>query len=59
MIRIAPRSSRIASASRKILSEDGILEPSKASTPTAKAMSVAEGIAQPFSATGSAALVAT
>ena len=44
---IAPMSSTIASESRKIFSGDGTRLPSKASTPTAKAMSVAIGIPQP------------
>ena len=59
MMRMAPRSSRMASASRKILSDEGTRGPSSASTPTAKAISVADGMAQPLSATGSPALIAT
>ncbi len=49
----------MASASRKIFSEAGMRGPSSASTPTAKAMSVAVGIAQPLSAAGSPVLMAT
>ena len=43
MMMMAPRSSMIASASRKILSDGGAREPSSASTPRAKAISVAAG----------------
>ena len=53
MMRIAPRSSRIASVSRKIFSADGTRLPRSARTPTAKAMSVAAGMAQPPFVTGS------
>ena len=47
MIATAPMSSTIATAVRKILSCGGTRDPSKASTPIAKAMSVAAGIAHP------------
>jgi hypothetical protein len=47
MMMIARRSSRMASAVRNILSETGTREPRRASTPRAKAMSVAVGMAQP------------
>jgi len=50
MITTAPRSSMIARAVRKIFSEAGTREPSRARTPRAKAMSVAAGIAQPWRA---------
>jgi hypothetical protein len=53
---MAPRSSKMASASRKTLRPIGTRAPSSDSTPTAKAMSVAAGIAQPRSATGSVRL---
>ena len=49
----------IARASRKIFSDGGTRSPSSASTPRAKAMSVAAGIAQPFIATASPWLTAT
>jgi len=52
MIATAPRSSMMASATRKTLSEAGTRRPSSASTPSAKAMSVAEGIAQPRRVSG-------
>ena len=47
MMTIAPMSSTIASVSRKTLSELGTPRPTSATTPTAKAMSVAIGIPQP------------
>jgi hypothetical protein len=47
MMTTAPRSSMIASAARNTLSEAGTREPSSDSTPSAKAMSVAVGMAQP------------
>ena len=40
----------IASANRKVFSEAGTLRPSMAQTPSAKAMSVAAGMAQPRNA---------
>ena len=49
----------IASAARKTFSEVGTRGPSSESTPSAKAMSVAVGIAQPRSVAGSPALKAT
>jgi hypothetical protein len=52
MIATAPRSSIIASAVRKILSETGTLDPRSAKTPSAKAISVAVGMAQPRSVAG-------
>ena len=48
MINIAPRSSIIARAVKKIFKEIGTLEPSKDKIPNENAMSVADGIAQPF-----------
>ncbi|MNJ75156.1 hypothetical protein D3C77_722000 [compost metagenome] len=48
MITTAPRSSRIARADKKIFNDNGARLPSRASTPRAKAMSVAAGMAQPF-----------
>ena len=48
MITIAPKSSIIANAVRKTLREMGTLFPNKDKTPSEKAISVAEGIAQPF-----------
>ena len=47
MTMMAIRSSIIASAIRKIFSEAGTLRPSMAHKPSAKAMSVAAGMAQP------------
>ena len=52
MMIMAPRSSMIASASRKIFSSAGARGPSSVRTPSAKAMSVAVGIAQPRSVAG-------
>ncbi len=43
----APRSSTIASATKKVRSDFGILFPSNAKAPKAKAISVAIGIPQP------------
>ena len=48
IIIIAPKSSIIASATKKTFNDIGLLEPRRDSTPIEKAMSVAEGIAQPF-----------
>ena len=48
MINIAPRSSIIARAVKKTFKEIGTLEPSKDKIPNENAMSVADGIAQPF-----------
>jgi hypothetical protein len=53
MIRMAARSSKIASVSRNTLSGVGTRSPKTLSTPRAKAMSVATGIAQPSAAGGS------
>ena len=47
MTKMAPRSSTIARAARKILREVGTRLPSSESTPKANAMSVAIGIPQP------------
>ena len=52
IIIIAPRSSIIAKAVKKTFKEIGTLDPNKDKTPNEKAMSVAEGIAQPFSVIG-------
>lgn len=52
MMVIASRSSTAARVSRKIRSAPGRCEPMSASTATAKAMSVAVGIAQPPSSSG-------
>src|ERR1700730_2193472 len=49
---IAPRSSMIASAVRKSLSEAGTRLPNNAMTPRENAMSVDQGIAQPDTAPG-------
>ena len=57
MIKIAHRSSIIASVKTKILRLAGIFLPKSAITPTAKAMSVAVGIAQPFIAAESPQLM--
>ena len=48
MISIAPRSSIIASAVKKIFNEIGTLDPRRDKIPNEKAISVADGIAQPF-----------
>ena len=48
IIIIAPKSSKIASAVKKTFNDIGILEPSSDKTPIEKAISVAEGIAQPL-----------
>ncbi len=47
----------MASARRNTLSEVGTRGPNSASTPTAKAMSVAAGMAQPCSAVSSVQLM--
>ena len=49
---IAPRSSIIASAVRKTFNEIGTLDPNKDKIPIEKAISVADGIAQPFKVPG-------
>ena len=49
LIKIAPRSSIIASAVKKTFSEIGTREPNKDKIPSENAMSVADGIAQPLS----------
>jgi hypothetical protein len=59
MMTMLPRSSKIASASRNILSVWGTRLPIRERTPTAKAISVAAGMAQPLSVAGSAAVTAT
>jgi len=59
MMIIAPRSSMIAKANKNIFSEGGAPDPSKANTPSAKAMSVAIGMAQPRNASVSSQLQAT
>ena len=48
MITIAPKSSIIARATKKTFKDIGTLDPNKDKTPSEKAISVAEGIAQPF-----------
>ncbi|MOA11850.1 hypothetical protein D3C78_1318090 [compost metagenome] len=53
MITIAPRSSIIARAIRKIFNATGTRLPNNASTPSANAISVAAGIAHPWRAIGS------
>ena len=45
---MAPRSSIIASAVKKTFNDIGTLEPNNDKTPIEKAISVAEGIAQPL-----------
>ena len=45
---MAPRSSIMASATKKTFKETGTLEPRSDRTPIEKAMSVAVGIAQPL-----------
>jgi len=52
MITIAPKSSMIAIASKKIFNAMGARDPINANIPSAKAMSVAVGIAQPFRFSG-------
>src|SRR5581483_8058637 len=56
MMRTAPRSSRMASAVSRTFSAGGTREPRMASTASEKAMSVAEGTAQPLSVSGEPAL---
>src|SRR5680860_1436833 len=58
MMRIAPRSSMIAREVRNTLSEFGILDPNSDSTPSANAMSVAVGTAQPRQVSGVSKLTA-
>ena len=53
---MAPRSSMIASAIRNIFKETGTLLPSSERIPSAKAISVAVGIAHPLSANSSCIL---
>ena len=53
---IAPMSSKIANDVRKILMLVGTREPSNVKTPSANAISVTDGIAQPFMAKGSSLL---
>ena len=48
IITIAPKSSIIARAVKNTFNDKGTLFPSKDKTPKEKAISVAEGIAQPF-----------
>ncbi|MNV72804.1 hypothetical protein D3C71_1659190 [compost metagenome] len=52
MTMIAPRSSMMAKVIRNSFSDTGTRLPSSASTPRAKAISVAVGIAQPATAAG-------
>ena len=51
MMTIAPKSSMIARAVKNTFKDMGTLFPNKDNTPREKAMSVAEGIAQPFRVT--------
>ena len=53
MITMAPISSKIASDSKKILRDEGTLLPKNSNIAKEKAVSVAVGIAQPFSAKSS------
>ena len=53
MIIIAPKSSIIAKAVKNTFRDIGTLFPNRDSTPNENAISVAEGIAQPFNVTGS------
>ena len=48
MITMAPKSSIIANAVKKTFKDNGTLFPNKDNTPKENAISVAEGIAQPF-----------
>ena len=52
MIIIAPKSSIIAKAIKKIFKEIGTRLPNNDNTPIEKAISVAEGMAQPFNVLG-------
>jgi len=52
MMMIAPRSSMIASAVRNTLRDGAIRLPNRAITPSEKAISVSQGIAQPVRASG-------
>ena len=57
MITIAPRSSIIAKAVKKTFKEIGTLDPNKDNIPIEKAISVAEGMAQPLSVSGVSKLI--
>ena len=50
---MAPKSSIIANAVKKTLRDKGTLFPKRDKTPREKAISVAEGMAQPFNVLGS------
>ena len=52
MITIAPKSSIIANAVKKTFNDIGTLEPSNDKIPIENAISVAEGMAQPFKVFG-------
>ena len=52
-MRMAARSSKMASVSRNTFSASGTRRPNRLSSANANAMSVATGIPQPSSATGS------
>ena len=56
---IAPRSSMIAKATKNTFNDMGTLFPSSDKTPIENAMSVADGIAQPFKVSGVPMLKAT
>ena len=56
---IAPKSSIIAQAVKKTFNEIGTLEPNKDRTPIEKAISVAEGIAQPLRVSVDSKLITT
>ncbi|MNT96895.1 hypothetical protein D3C72_2390950 [compost metagenome] len=58
MMSTATMSSMMASASRKMRSGAGMDLPSSARTPTANAMSVAVGMAQPLRSAGSCPAIA-
>ena len=57
MITIAPKSSIMARAVKKIFNDMGTLFPSRERTPKEKAISVAEGIAQPLKVSGEPKLI--
>ena len=58
MIRMAARSSKIASVSRNTFNGSGTRRPNRLSSASANAISVATGIPHPSSATGSFQLMA-
>ena len=54
-----PTEKQIANAVKKTFNDNGTLDPNKDNTPKENAMSVAEGIAQPFKVFGSLKFITT